>query len=57
VLALDRLVLAQKPAVANAATEPRLNQLFKQAQSVPDFRPADFAAALIRFDASLTSHP
>jgi len=56
VLALDRLLLAQKPAPPAAATEQDLNQLFKLAQSVPDFHPADFAAALTRFDASLKSH-
>jgi hypothetical protein len=57
VLALDRLLLAQKPGPPAAATQQDLNELFKLAQSVPDFRPADFAATLTRFDASLESHP
>lgn len=57
VLALDRLLLAQKPAPSGSRTANNLDELFKEAQSAPDFRPADFAATLIRFDTSLKSHP
>ena len=49
VLALDRLLVAQKNPQANA----ELDRLFKLAQSLPDFVPKDFAAALAAFSKSL----
>ena len=45
VLALDRL-LADKP---RAAADAQLDELFKLAQSLPDFEPVRFAAALDEF--------
>jgi len=51
VLALDRLLAAQN----NHKAEAELNQLFKLAQSVPDFDPAAFAAALEKFSAALSA--
>ncbi len=50
VLALDRLLLAQSPPAPPAASN-KLNDLFKAAQSVPDFEPAGFAATLSQFAA------
>jgi len=55
VLALDRLLLAQNQ--INSAAETSLNQLFKQAQSVPDFEPARFAVTLNQFAAAINSRP
>jgi len=52
VLALDRLLLAQTPA-APAAASQTLNDLFKQAQSIPDFNPATFATTLTQFSSEL----
>ena len=53
VLALDRLIASlpvnERP---KAGGEP-LDRLFQLAQSVPDFEPADFAAALARFEQAL----
>jgi len=53
VLALDRLLAslpaAQRPATASA----KLDALFKLAQSIPDFVPADFARALAEFERAL----
>jgi hypothetical protein len=48
VLALDRLVASLEPATPrkNSAVNPELNALFRQAQSLPDFDPSGFAAAL-----------
>jgi len=55
VLALDRLLLTQKQ--PPPAAEHNLNQLFKLAQSVPDFDPAAFAATLNQFADSLKTNP
>ena len=49
VLALDRLVAAENQHQADAD----LDQLFKLAQSVPDFEPKTFADALSKFSQSL----
>ncbi len=51
VLALDRLILAQKSAAP--AADQNLNQLFKLAQSAPDFDAAAFAGTLKQFADSL----
>ncbi|HEV2692482.1 MAG TPA: multiheme c-type cytochrome [Verrucomicrobiae bacterium] len=51
VLALDRLLAAQN----NHKADAELNQLFKLAQSVPDFDPAQFAAALEKFATALSA--
>lgn len=53
VLALDRLLLTQRE--PPAAAELSLNQLFRQAQSVPDFDPAAFATTLSQFASALQS--
>ncbi|HEY2329861.1 MAG TPA: multiheme c-type cytochrome [Verrucomicrobiae bacterium] len=45
VLALDRLTAAEN----NHKADAELNQLFKLAQSIPDFDPKQFAAALEKF--------
>lgn len=52
VLALDRLLLAQSPAAPSAASEI-LNNLFKAAQSIPDFDAGAFATTLAQFANSL----
>jgi hypothetical protein len=52
VLALDRLLLAQTPS-APAAASQTLNDLFQQAQSIPDFNPATFATTLTQFASEL----
>ena len=52
VLALDRLLLAQTPA-APAAAGQTLNDLFKEAQSVPGFDSAAFATTLGQFASEL----
>jgi hypothetical protein len=51
VIALDRLLAAQN----NHKADAELNQLFKLAQSVPDFDPAQFATALEKFFAALSA--
>jgi hypothetical protein len=53
VLALDRLVAALPELKTNEPVQAALNQLFKLAQSVPDFDPKQFAAALEEFAAAL----
>jgi hypothetical protein len=53
VLALDRLVAALPELKHNEPVQVALNQLFKLAQSVPDFDPKQFAAALEKFAATL----
>ena len=52
VLALDRLLGAH-----NYSTEPPLNLLFRQAQSIPDFAPAQFAATLQQLAGALARQP
>ena len=49
VLALDRLLAAEN----NHQADAELNQLFKLAQSLPDFDPKAFAAALEKFSTAL----
>ena len=53
VLALDRLLASlpakQRPAAANS----QLDTLFRLAQSIPDFSPADFARELAVFEKAL----
>ena len=56
VLALDRLVAALPEMKNNESVQSSLNQLFKLAQSIPDFDPKEFAAALDKFSAALTAH-
>ena len=51
VLALDRLLAAEN----NHQADAELNQLFKLAQSLPDFNPKTFAAALEKFSAAVTN--
>jgi hypothetical protein len=51
VLALDRLLAAQN----NHKADAELNQLFKLAQSVPDFDPAQFATALEKFATAVST--
>ena len=51
VLALDRLLAAEK----NHKADAELNQLFKLAQSLPDFDPKPFAEALEKFSAALNA--
>ena len=53
VLALDRLVAAQPELKNNKPLQSALNQLFKLAQSVPDFDPKSFAESLQKFSAIL----
>ena len=55
VLALDRLVAALPELKNNAPVQASLNQLFKLAQSIPDFDPKQFAAALEKFSAALAA--
>ena len=55
VLALDRLVAALPELKNNEPVQASLNQLFKLAQSVPDFEPKPFAAALEKFAAALAA--
>ena len=57
VLALDRLVAALPELKNNEPLQSALNQLFKLAQSVPDFDPKAFADALQKFSATLASPP
>jgi hypothetical protein len=53
VLALDRLVAALPELKTDEPVQSALNQLFKLAQSVPDFDPKQFADALEKFAAAL----
>ncbi len=53
VLALDRLVTALPGLKNNEPVQSALNQLFKLAQSIPDFDPKQFAAALQKFSAAI----
>jgi hypothetical protein len=53
VLALDRLVAALPEVKNNESVQSALNQLFKDAESLPDFKPADFAAHLDAFQKQL----
>ena len=53
VLALDRLVAALPELKNNRPVQAALNQLFKLAQSVPDFDPKQFAEALEKFSTAL----
>jgi hypothetical protein len=57
VLALDRLVASSPELKTNEPAQSALNQLFKLAQSVPDFDPKQFADALQNFSAALASPP
>jgi hypothetical protein len=52
VLALDRLLAAEN----NLKADPELDQLFKLVQSVPEFDPKKFAAALSDFSRALGEH-
>lgn len=52
VLAIDRL-LAASPAGAEKKVEAELGELFRLAQSLPDFAPSEFAAVLERLAAKL----
>jgi Cytochrome c554 and c-prime len=49
VLGLDRLLAGLQGSKTNSAVEADLNELFKAVQSLPDFRPADFARQLTQF--------
>ena len=57
VLALDRLAAVLPELKKNEPVQSSLNQLFKLAQSVPDFDPKQFAAALQKFSAALAARP
>ena len=57
VLALDRLVAALPELKTNEPVQAALNQLFKFAQSVPDFDPKQFGEALQKFSVALASPP
>jgi hypothetical protein len=57
VLALDRLVAALPELKNNEPVQSSLNQLFKLAQSIPDFDPKQFAGALQIFSDAITSKP
>jgi hypothetical protein len=57
VLALDRLVAALPEYKNNEPVQSSLNQLFKLAQSIPDFDPQQFAGALEKFSAALAAPP
>jgi hypothetical protein len=57
VLALDRLVAALPELKNNEPVQSALNQLFKLAQSVPDFDPKQFADALQKFSEVLVRQP
>ena len=52
VLGLDRLLAASDPKL-EAKVEPELKVLFRLAQSLPNFSPAEFSAALDRFARAL----
>lgn len=55
VLALDRLVAALPELKNNEPVQSSLNQLFKLAQSIPDFDPKQFADALEKFSAAVNA--
>jgi hypothetical protein len=55
VLALDRLVAALPELEKNAPLQSALKQLFKDAQSLPDFNPATFADHLAEFQKVLAA--
>ncbi len=55
VLALDRLIMGWKDAQTAKRLEIPLNQLFKDAQSLPDFDPEPFATHLEEFQKTLTA--
>jgi hypothetical protein len=55
VLALDRLVAALPELKKNEPVQSALNQLFKLAQSIPDFDPKQFAAALEEFSKAIAA--
>ena len=57
VLALDRLVAALPELKTNAPLQSSLNQLFKLAQSIPDFDPKQFADALQNFSTAIAAKP
>jgi hypothetical protein len=57
VLALDRLVAALPELKNNEPAQSSLNQLFKLAQSIPDFDPKQFSGALENFSAALAAPP
>jgi hypothetical protein len=57
VLALDRLVAALPELKNNAPVQSSLNQLFKLAQSIPDFDPKQFADALQKFSVAVVTKP
>jgi Cytochrome c554 and c-prime len=57
VLALDRLVAALPDLKNNEPVQSALNQLFRLAQSIPDFDPKQFADALQKFSAALANPP
>ena len=52
VLGLDRLLAASDPKL-EAKVEQELKELFRLAQSLPDFNPTAFSAALERFARAL----
>jgi len=55
VLALDRLVAALPELKNNEPVQSALNRLFKLAQSIPDFDPKQFAAALEEFSKAVAA--
>ena len=55
VLALDRLVAALPEYKNNEPVQSSLNQLFKLAQSIPDFDPKQFADALQKFSTAIAA--
>ena len=57
VLALDRLVAALPELKNNEPAQSTLNQLFQLAQSIPDFDPKQFAAALQKFSDAIAAKP
>jgi len=57
VLALDRLVVALPELKNNEPVQSSLNQLFKLAQSIPDFDPKQFAGALKFFSDAIAAKP
>jgi len=57
VLALDRLVAALPELKDKEPIQSALNQLFKLAQSVPDFDAKQFADALQKFSAAIAANP
>jgi hypothetical protein len=57
VLALDRLVAASPEFNKNEPVQSALNQLFKLAQSIPDFDSKQFADALQKFSDAIAAKP